>query len=88
MRIKTWSSNKMKISVIQLLHSLELSSIDTVFCLVFYVYIRSNIHTAYVLRSQWLSVYISNLHLTATSKNNEKIASNVMAIYVQPKNSL
>ena len=78
----------MKNTVIQLLHSLELSSVDTVFCLVFYVYIMSNIHTAHVLRSQWLSVYISNLQLTATSKNNKKIASFVMAIYVQPKSSL
>ena len=79
---------KMEITMIQLLRSLELSSVDTLFCLVFYVYIMSNIHAAHVLRSQWLSVYISNLHLTATSKNNEKIASYVMAIYVQPKHSL
>ena len=75
---------KMEITVIQLLHSLELSSVDTVFCLVFYVYIMSNIHTAHVLRSQWLS----NLHLTTTSKNKKKIVSSVMTIYEQPKNSL
>ena len=74
----------MKITVIQLLHSLELSSIDTVFCLVFYVYVMSNIHTAYVLRSQRLS----NLHLTTTSKSKEKIVSSVMTIYEQPKSSL
>ena len=55
---------KMEITVIQLLRCLELSSIDTVFCLVFYVYIMSNIHTAHVLRSQWLSVYI---HIESSS---------------------
>ena len=75
---------KMEITVIQLLRCLELSSIDTVFCLVFYVYIMSNIRTAHVLHSQWLS----NLHLTTTSKSKEKIVSSVMTIYEQPKNSL